>query len=258
MRRPPRPLRIASLCDSLHRRLNAYALTASAAGVSLLALELPAGGKIIYTPANVRVRNGHGIDLNHDGMKDFVFVTSGTNHGGFFLGVRPGQPQNQIWGTQVWGENVGFASALRGGAAVGSNQALRANNEVMYGVSFQTYSSFWGFWQNVHSRYLGLKFYIHGKAHYGWARLNVKEERGTLTGYAYETVPDKAIITGKTRDIDEISGIEQSGSAASPAIVEPVSLGRLAQGAHGLGLGSRLQTRPNGHALSLPRKREPL
>ena len=45
---------------------------------------------------------------------------------------------------------------------------------------------------------------IDGQIHYGWARLSVQNVyRGiydTLTGYAYETIPDKAIITGQTHD----------------------------------------------------------
>jgi hypothetical protein len=73
----------------------------------------------------------------------------------------------------------------------------------------------------VKDRYLGLKFYIKGKAHYGWARLTAKRQVGnpsfalTLTGYAYETIPNKPITTGKTHG-------EEDGT-----------LGRLAQGASG-------------------------
>jgi hypothetical protein len=41
---------------------------------------------------------------------------------------------------------------------------------------------------------------INGETHFGWARLNVTAAAGanikaTLTGYAYETVPDKPIYT---------------------------------------------------------------
>ena len=66
--------------------------------------------------------------------------------------------------------------------------------------------------KGVRNRYLGLKFVIHGKVHYGWARLSVTlghhrqygDVSGTLTGYAYETIPNKAIITGKTKGQDLI------------------------------------------------------
>jgi hypothetical protein len=51
MKRSLHPARTpARLSDSLHHRLNVYALAASAAGMGLLALARPAEGKIVYTP----------------------------------------------------------------------------------------------------------------------------------------------------------------------------------------------------------------
>jgi hypothetical protein len=83
-----------------------------------------------------------------------------------------------------------------------------------------------GPWENggkgVKDRYLGLKFKIKGKIHYGWARLNFPYAQGaTMTGYAYETIANKPIVTGKTKGPDVIT-------------VQPASLGRLAQGSAGL------------------------
>ena len=65
-----------------------------------------------------------------------------------------------------------------------------------------------GPWNNngkgVRDRYLGLKFLIKGKVHYGWASMNFHiynyHPDVVLTGYAYETTPNKAITTGKTKD----------------------------------------------------------
>jgi hypothetical protein len=78
-----------------------------------------------------------------------------------------------------------------------------------------------GKWYNVENRYLGLKFETEGKAHYAWARLSVKGHAmsitATLTGYAYETLPNKLIIAGKTKGADVIT-------------LPPGSLGRLALG----------------------------
>ena len=69
--------------------------------------------------------------------------------------------------------------------------------------------------------YLGLKFTLNGKVHYGWARvsLTIKNNRfntATLTGYAFETIPNKSIIIGKTQGPD--------------VIVRPATLGDLAAG----------------------------
>jgi hypothetical protein len=81
----------------------------------------------------------------------------------------------------------------------------------------------WGQWQDVQDRYLGLKFMIKGKAHYGWARLNVRcnptnnKITALLTGYAYETIDNETIVAGKTNGQD--------------AALQPASLGALAAGA---------------------------
>ena len=82
-----------------------------------------------------------------------------------------------------------------------------------------------GQWLDTKNRYLGLQFVINGQVHYGWARLNVtfppRPSRGIfaiLTGYAYETDPNKPIITGKTKGPDVIT-------------LDPATLGHLAGGA---------------------------
>jgi hypothetical protein len=67
--------------------------------------------------------------------------------------------------------------------------------------------------KGVRNRYLGLKFVVDGEVHYGWARLSVTlghqrslgDVTGTLTGYAYETIPDKPIIAGRTTGPDVIT-----------------------------------------------------
>jgi len=82
-----------------------------------------------------------------------------------------------------------------------------------------------GPWHNVKNRYLGMKFLIKGKPHFGWARLNascspkVGGVTGLLTGYAYETIPNKPIVTGKTKGSD--------------VVVEHATLGHLAAGTSG-------------------------
>jgi hypothetical protein len=83
--------------------------------------------------------------------------------------------------------------------------------------------------------YLGLKFVINGVTHYGWAHVSkVDHNQATLTGYAYETVPNTALATGKT-----------SGPVVANAGMEPLSsghpatLGSLAQGSRGLAVWRR-------------------
>jgi hypothetical protein len=87
-----------------------------------------------------------------------------------------------------------------------------------------------GSWPDTKDLYLGLQFLIGGKIHYGWARLSLKvsgrncSATAVLSGYAYETVPDKEIGSGRTGVPDE------TGTAERP----DVTLGALALGSMGL------------------------
>jgi hypothetical protein len=79
---------------------------------------------------------------------------------------------------------------------------------------------------------MGLQFNIKGTTHFGWARFTVTNEGGiTLTGYAYETVALKPIVTGDTGgNADE--SVDQQGSAVAPELPPP-GLGQLALGVIG-------------------------
>jgi len=239
----------ARLSAKLDKTLVAYASAATAAGVGILALTSPASAKIVYTHVDrqLPVNKTLFLDLNHDGIADFGFNnTRGTFSAGAwgFLTIFPVTSANRVWGAGTG--DAGFfryASALSAGARVGPNGPLTPGNKLMARSSFSgdhrrppSSSYCKGLWKNVTNRYLGLKFMIEGKAHYGWARLNVScsnaSVTATLTGYAYETIPNKAIITGKTHGPD---GIGVEGSNATPGAPAPnaATLGLLAMGSSG-------------------------
>lgn len=244
------PARVPSqLSESMHKRLNAYALAAGAAGVSVLALAQPAEAKIAYTPAYKKVLTNGGpafLDLNHDGVNDFYLtnVLGGRSTTQFWvLKVVPGHG-NQIFG----GSNGGgyfVASDLSAGKAIGPNKQHFGAATIMYRMGLY-YSHTIGSWGNVHDRFLGLRFLIKGKVHYGWARLNVSSVHGksltaTLTGYAYETIPGKAIIAGRTKGPDEIenSADQLNPTALTVPALPSATLGMLATGAPGLSIWRR-------------------
>jgi hypothetical protein len=224
----PRP---AVRLDALEKSLAAYMAAAAAAGVSLLALAPFAEAKIVYTQAHELISRSTPLDLNHDGTVDFSFLqrSSGSwTAGGVRLAVSAKSPANRIWGrgsvSGYQGKGV-FADALRPGFRVGSNKShLQRSNGLMAVFFAGNYiSDTLGQWLYTKNRYLGLKFTIGGQVHYGWARLTVSMNSpfkvdATLTGYAYETIPNKPIITGKTKGPDVIT-------------LEPGSLGALAAGA---------------------------
>jgi hypothetical protein len=117
------------------------------------------------------------------------------------------------------------AAALRPGERMGPHKQV-AERARMAKVGFSGQKTFWyGQWANggkgLKNGYLGLKFRLNGGIHYGWARVSVtvKGDRfntATLTGYAFETIPNKPIVIGKTHGPD--------------VIVRPATLGDLAAG----------------------------
>jgi hypothetical protein len=107
-----------------------------------------------------------------------------------------------------------------------------------------------GLWLNAQHRYLGLKFVISGQIHYGWARLNVASCcSATLTGYAYETIPNKRILTGdivgplrraaekrQGPDPDVDTTIEAQTASRTVPAYQPATLGMLALGSPALSI----------------------
>jgi hypothetical protein len=210
------------LPDHVHRRLDAYALAASAAGVGMLALAQPADAKIVYTPAHVVVGSHHPLrlDLNHDGIVDFAILNTfspefnyhtlfacqnarlSSGSRGFYICYGS---TNMVRITDV--QHKFEAAALTRGAKIQSRNNFAGSGlmGVVY-YSFMSDTRWDGLWFNggkgVKNRYLGLKFNIKGQIHFGWARLTVAttkhDFKATLTGYAYETVPGKGIIAGQT------------------------------------------------------------
>ncbi len=232
-----KPRTATVLSDSFLHQLNMYALAASAAGVGVLALAKPAEAKIVYTPAHESVsRCTHDtnrcpkIDLNHDGVADFIIEMGQSTYGNFsnifLLATHAASQRNFVAGYETGTDSsvTGVASALFAGEEIDSG--LSFAGRLMAGRSRpkgNKSGTCWGPWKNVRKRYLGLKFQINGQTHYGWARLNETCIRtgkvgveAVLTGYAYETVPNRYIITGKT--------------ASDVVTLTPDSLGSLARG----------------------------
>ena len=234
----------------LNDRLSAYALAAGAAGVAALASASPSEAKIIYTPLNVQIASHHSFrfDLNHDGIADFevknnVFRTA--DIGGNTLLAKPLVSNNAVAGMKGL-VNTLYASAFKSGSVIGP--ALQFSGKLM-AASGTEYGSV-GRWQNVTNRYLGLKFYVAGKLHFGWARLSVSSGTGNgitaiFTGFAYETSVGTPIIAGKTTSTDNARAfppLDASHVASEPLSetreVEPM-LGLLAAGASALPIWKR-------------------
>jgi hypothetical protein len=229
--------RPSNLSDSLHQRLNSYALAASAAGVGILALAQPVEGRIVYTHTHhvIGKKSYFAIDMNQDGIWDFSIINSAFRSNRTSVNFIGAKGNDVVYGGVAGSfrsPDTFLALALKRGERISAAQRFYSRGD-MAGqcVGTGNLSSFpcrnrsentSGNWVNVTNGYLGLSFMIHGKIHYGWARLSVQVKKhtvtGTLTGYAYETIPNKPIIAGKTHGKDVIA-------------VQPASLGHLARGA---------------------------
>jgi hypothetical protein len=220
------------LSNSVEYRLGRYALAASTAGAAFAALVPPVNAEIIYRKVDVELRHGGStlLDINQDGETDFAFKFIPVSDGNAsYLSVK-GEGVNSVVSFLSRGRN--WAAALVDGAEIGPFTGPHAAPMLSAGGSATHFS--YGPWapgtsQNF-SRYLGVRFEIAGKMHYGWVRLKIDplctscrngdKNSGHIVDAAYESVPDKSIIAGKSKGPDDMTqqftlGYLASGSAAA-------------------------------------------
>ncbi len=215
----------SNLSESVQRRLNAYALAASAAGVGVLALVSPADAKVMYTKVDKRIPGGYfgayHLSLNNSKIVDFNLYW---DFNGGWMKVLPSKVEqsNMVLGGGLYSESHHrkFASnaayALGPGVQVGQSAKFQPKHSSMYrGQSSCTSrgaSCIVGSWFLAEKKYLGLMFHIKGAVHYGWARISWYPKHSScgnqvykggcykVTGYAYESIAGQSIMTGQTAD----------------------------------------------------------
>jgi hypothetical protein len=236
----------ANLPSSIHQQLNMYALAAGAAGVGMLALAQPVEARVVYTPTHkaLPINRYFYLDLNHDHVSDFRFFlrfSTFPSSGGSLISVavEPAQSKNGVYSVLSYG--VHCAAALPKGSRVGPKSPFAVSSALMFKFrNSDAGAQSYGPWLLKNEAYLGLRFTIKGKVHYGWARLepsDVKPPREELTGYAYETIPGKAIIAGKTKGPDDDD--QPAPASLKPPPHRPATLGTLALGAPALSIWRR-------------------
>ncbi len=244
MQHPSQPPRNRQISHALHNKLNAYAISAAAAGVAALAAATPANAEVIFTPVNGTIAPGskYQLDLNNDGVIDFTIENDlhlSTTPFGDDLNIVPGKG-NAVWQGTRERYNQITAAALAAGIPVGEGKpfVFQPANLAYASLTAFTYVS-GGPWKSATNRFLGLRFIINGQVHFGWARLTVlaNEHHETvhamLTGYAYETEANTPILTDKTSGAAEESRLIDAGKT------KPSTLGILALGTPGLDLWRR-------------------
>jgi hypothetical protein len=195
----------------------------------MLALAQPAQSEVVVTKKTIPIVGQVDIDMNHDGVTDLTFDNSYSFGSALLFMSADGAV------------GTAYASALRRGANIGPSahfNPFRANIERGFGIESGGSDRLVGNWGgNPKNRYLGVRFLINGQTHYGWVRLTVITEPGpswsaTITAYAYETEPNKAILAGTAEKAAAELQVPENTQAGP-------SLGMLAAGADGLPLWRR-------------------
>jgi hypothetical protein len=238
----------------------------------MLAGAQPAEAEVVYKPANtpILINVPVALDLNNDGTVDFelsnnyrAFARKSCTQNCSFgasatLRVSPAQPGNAIWAIDAVSHRSDrlpakakttkeAAAPAFWGVLVAPERKLQPMPEVMHSevfsgtiFGFASYRSFgpWGKGRPFVGSYLGLKFMVGSEVHYGWARIAVQADRltikATLTGYAYETIANRPIITGLTKGTLDASVETEPAALGETPAADAATLGRLAQGATGL------------------------
>jgi len=253
----------SSSFESLHRRLDMYALAASAASVGLVAVAQPAEARIVYTPSNIPINVNGGLvelDLNHDGINDFQFYAAYQGPGFPKLGehasalsVQPVQQSNRVRRAESKGHLC--AAALPKADRIGPRSPFQPGHSSLlmaFAGGDYTSNTAFGPWLKVKQAFLGFEFVIDGKIHFGWARVKmVSSDAGfpaIITGYAYETVPGKSIVTGRTEGPEDEVSVEQPNPPSLGAVApKQRSLGLLAMGSSGLSIWRREESAAAGN-----------
>jgi hypothetical protein len=188
--------------------------------VGVLAMAQPAEAKVVYAKANIQIIpfGVYHLRFSNGGGTAFSIYNHyrWSGEGGWMsLSISPA----------VGNGVLSHAMRLKRGARIGPNGQFETSAQVMFkfyysceGGTCSTRSQA-GPWDHV-TGYLGLRFFIHGKAHYGWARFRVGNKNrnlnATIISYAYETIANKPLLAGQTQGKDDMT------------------LGRLALGASGV------------------------
>jgi hypothetical protein len=223
------------------KRLLTYA---AMAGAAVATTASPALAEVVYTPTHRNVDLDYNLDLNNDGIFDF-HIHSYYISGFASLNVIPLVKGNKVAAVHHVCGLPGFSSIaaapLQLGAVIGPNSPFQASATCMLHANESSAPT--GPWLNQSSlkqpaHYLGLEFLINGKVHFGWARISVQNIVcfpciGRIFGYAYETIPGKAIIAGDQGHSGEANAKQSHPGEPS---AEPTVLGALALGSGGIDL----------------------
>lgn len=202
---------------NLQSRLTRY----TAAATAVVGAVTGANAQIVYTDVNPdevhdAVNNGGAdfglLDLNNDQVLDFyvysIDTTTPTPNTIKTTLVAPyGTLGNAVAGDTPSGYDYAFA--MTSGTTIDAATAWivpAAPGALSMALNVDGAFPYTSYWANgVTDKYLGLKFFVAGNAHYGWARLDVTADGDvfTIKDYAFNATPATAILAGQTAGLTE-------------------------------------------------------
>jgi len=230
-----RSRKISMLSSTLEHGVNAYALSAAAAGVTVLACSIPAAAAPVCKVSTATLSGGAATFALNPAQQPVIpfnvaqTFSSPSTHATFAFSQAFFTPNTP--GAQVVVASNALPANLAAGASIGPAQKFGKGQ--LYGLLF-TYRPWYrnatshkGNFKFGQINFFGFEFSINRQTHYGWVRLQVTKGLVThILGWGYETAADTPILAGAC-------GASSAGSAS------PASLGALALGSEGLPLRRR-------------------
>ncbi|MCA6363390.1 MAG: T9SS type A sorting domain-containing protein [Bacteroidetes bacterium] len=192
---------------SLQKKLKAYSLTAGS-----LTAAAAAQGQIVHTDVMpdmvIDSAAVYALDVNNDATPEFaMYALTNTDSAGTYgySILEAYQPvTNAVLGNLFQGVYP-FPTALNAGDSIrpGATDWIDAsvNGGFQYlAVVLPQPGPMYGNWPGISDKYLGVRFAAGSQTHYGWARISVSADGGTITlkEYAYNTTPGAGITAGQT------------------------------------------------------------
>ncbi|MCA6363389.1 MAG: T9SS type A sorting domain-containing protein [Bacteroidetes bacterium] len=208
---------------TLQKKLKAYSLTAGS-----LTAAVAAQGQIIHTDPSPDIvidsAATYALDINNDNTAEFSlyafnYLDSANSLSGYaLLDVEP-PVVNAVLGN-LFSNTYPFPSALNAGDSIRPGatdwQDGSVNNGYQYlAVVLPQPGPMYGNWPGISDKYIGVRFAAGSQTHYGWARLSVSADGGTITlkEYAYNTTAGQGIVAGQTTAV----GVAEQ-PAGTPAV----------------------------------------
>lgn len=195
--------------STLNKKLKSY----SALAGSIIAVGSSANAQVVYTDVNpdslIIANNFYELDLDNDGIKDFILAQQSGTYYGYAYNVVYAGPLAALNAIDTTASG-GTAKAANAGYSVDATcqwadstgvAASYAGLLALAVPALPTYNM--GNFLNATNKFLPLKFDVEGNIYYGWVRLTVPADGSTITivDYAYKNAPDAPSITGLTTDV---------------------------------------------------------